>query len=76
MIHDLSIKYSRKWSKAGPPLSPMRRKPVDACQVHWTEREEAMIEKGNQKITLGSMRICNNSMEEVHGVKIVCATAP
>jgi hypothetical protein len=47
--HDLSIKYSRQWSKAGPPLSPTCRKPVDACQVHQTKSEKAEA-TGNKKM--------------------------
>ena len=73
MNHDSSIKYSRKWSKAGPPLSPTRRKPVDACQVHRTESEN-LAGTGNRKMKL-IMRIRTKSMEETYGVALVPATA-
>ncbi len=68
--HDWSIQYSRKRSKAGLPLLPTRRNPVDACQV-----AEAT---GNRKMKL-SMLICNNiiivSMKESYGVATIPATA-
>ncbi len=63
-----SIRYCRKWSKAGPPLSPTRRKPIDACQVHRTEREN-LVGTGNRKMKL-IMQIRNNSMEETYGVAL------